>query len=642
MPDHRTAAFAILSGPELKTVKGGRTMATQNDDRPDNHHLLPDVVEDPGMTPPHEPASLADDAEKRYPTDKIVFGVAAVLVVAFLAWGLLATDSLSSVAGSVLNGVIRGGGWGFVLAASAFVVFALWLAISKYGRIPLAKDDEGPEFRTISWIAMMFSAGMGIGLMFYGVGEPLSHFASPPPGTVQGGTPEAFDTAMATTLFHWTLHPWAIYAVVGLAIAYSTFRKGRRQLISSTFVPLLGRRGTQGGFGRAIDILAIFATLFGSAASLGLGALQIGGGLVAGGFIESFGTNLLVIIIVVLTICFIASAVSGVSKGIQWLSNINMVLAAVLAAVVFIGGPTIVILNLIPTMIGDYYSDLAEMASRTAATGGDAMQTWLSGWTIFYWAWWISWTPFVGMFIARISRGRTIRGFVAGVILIPGAVSLVWFGIFGGAAITAQRNGIDLASLPLEGQLFGLLDTLPLGGILGILAMALVAIFFVAGADAASIVMGTLSQRGTIHPDRKVVVFWGAVMGGVAALMLVVGGTDALSGIQNITIIMAAPFVVVMIVMCVALMKDLRNDPLVRRGQRVTAAVEQAVDYGTQTHGDDFFLNVKPHERNPPVSAAVPPDAPSMSGSAAVGDISAQADATQAEPPADRTEKVGG
>ena len=588
-------------------------MATQDHDEPQKHHHLPHFA-DPGIAPPFEPESLADEAEKHYSTDKIVFGVAAVLVVAFLAWGLLATDSLSSVATSVLSGVIHRGGWAFVLAASFFVVFAIWLAISKYGRIPLGKDNETPEFKTISWIAMMFSAGMGIGLMFYGVGEPLSHFTSPPPGTVEAGTPAAFDTAMATTLFHWTLHPWAIYAVVGLAIAYSTFRKGRRQLISSTFVPLLGRRGPEGGFGRAIDILAIFATLFGSAASLGLGALQIGGGLVAGGFIDSFGTNLLVIIIVVLSICFIASAVSGVSKGIQWLSNINMVLAAVLATVVFIGGPTIVILNLIPTMIGDYYSDLAEMASRTAATGGDAMETWLSGWTIFYWAWWISWTPFVGMFIARISRGRTIRGFIAGVILIPGGVSLVWFGIFGGAAITAEQNGANLAVLPLEGQLFGLLDTLPLGSILGVLAMTLVAIFFVAGADAASIVMGTLSQRGTIHPDRKVVIFWGALMGGVAALMLVVGGSDALSGIQNITIIMAAPFVIVMVVMCVALMKDLRNDPLVRRGQRVVMVMEQAVDYGTQNHGDEFFLNVKPKECAPPadgngaVSSGAPPN----------------------------------
>jgi len=248
------------------------------------------------------------------------------------------------------------------------------------------------------------------------------------------------------------------------------------------------------------------------------------------------------------------------------------------------------------------------------------METWLSGWTIFYWAWWISWTPFVGMFIARISRGRTIRGFVAGVILIPGGVSLVWFGIFGGAAITAERNGADLAALPVEGQLFGLLDTLPLGSILGVIAMTLVAIFFVSGADAASIVMGTLSQRGTIHPDRKVVVFWGAMMGGIAALMLMVGGSDALSGIQNITIIMAAPFLLVMIVMCIALMKDLRSDPLVQRGRRVTVVMEQAVDYGMKEHGDEFFLNVKPNECEPALGSGSKGGSP-PSGSAANGAV---------------------
>ena len=318
--------------------------------------------------------------------------------------------------------------------------------MSRYGRIPLGRDDEAPEFRTSSWIAMMFSAGMGIGLMFYGVAEPLAHFTSPPPGTAAPGSPEAFDVAMATTLFHWTLHPWAIYAVVGLAIAYGTFRRGRPQLLSSAFIPLFGRKRAEGGFGKAVDILAIFATLFGSAASLGLGALQIGGGLIAGGFMSSVSTTLLVVIIVTLTICFILSAVSGVSKGVQWLSNVNMVLAGVLALVVFVGGPTVLILNLLPTAIGDYFTNLAQMAARTAATGGDATATWLAGWTVFYWAWWISWTPFVGMFIARISRGRTIRQFIAGVVLIPSAVSLVWFAIFGGAAINLQRSGTDLAS----------------------------------------------------------------------------------------------------------------------------------------------------------------------------------------------------
>jgi choline/carnitine/betaine transport len=558
--------------------------------------------QDDGVEPPFEPRSIHEESiGKRLPTDRVVFGVAAGLMVAFIAWGVLSSDSLSEVSSTVLGKVITGGGWAFVLTASGFVVFALWLAFSKYGKVPLGRDDELPEFRTVSWIAMMFSAGMGIGLMFYGVGEPLSHFTSPPPGTVAAGTPEAFDVAMATTLFHWTLHPWAIYAVVGLTIAYGTFRRGRPQLISSAFIPLFGRKRAEGAFGRAVDILAIFATLFGSAASLGLGALQIGGGLTAGGFLDSVGTTLLVAIIVVLTMAFIASAVSGVAKGIQALSNVNMVLAGVLALVVFIGGPTIVILDLLPTMIGAYFDNLAEMSSRTAATGGDATASWLAGWTVFYWAWWISWTPFVGMFIARISRGRTIRQFVTGVLLIPSAVSLLWFAVFGGAAIVAQRDGTDLASRPIEGQLFGLLDTLPLGAVLGVIAMLLVAIFFVSGADAASIVMGSLSQRGTIHPSRGVVVFWGAVMGSIAAIMLLVGGGqgDALAGIQNITIIMAAPFLIVMILMCVALTKDLRADPLIRREERGVMAIEQAVEYGTTNYGDDFFVPVKPQPLDP-------------------------------------------
>ncbi|MBW0114640.1 BCCT family transporter [Pseudonocardia abyssalis] len=548
--------------------------------------------------PSDTPATAA--ADQRHPVDRVIFGIAAVLVIAFIVWGASSTDTLSAVASNVLTGIMNAGGWAFVLAASGFVVFALYLAFSRFGKIPLGRDDEGPEFRTVSWIAMMFSAGMGIGLMFYGVSEPLSHFTSPPPGTVAAGDPAALDIAMATTLFHWTLHPWAIYAVVGLAIAYSTFRRGRRQLISSAFAPLLGEKRTEGPLGKAIDVLAIFATLFGSAASLGLGALQIGAGLQINGFpVPDAIKPLLVGIIAVLTIAFVCSAVTGVAKGIQWLSNINMVLAGVLAVVVFVGGPTILILNLLPTAIGDYVGNLSEMASRTAANGGDPTAEWLAGWTVFYWAWWISWTPFVGMFIARISRGRSIRQFVTGVILIPSAVSLVWFAIFGGAAIDQQRSvdptgTLGLASQSTEGQLFGLLGSMPGGSFLSILAMVLIAIFFVSGADAASVVMGTLSSRGSIEPARWVVIFWGIVMGGIAIIMLIVSpGNEALQGIQNITIIMAAPFAIVMVALCVALTKDLRNDPLMRRDVRSQEAVEQAVDYGTQNYGDAFHLSVK-------------------------------------------------
>ncbi|MBW0102358.1 BCCT family transporter [Pseudonocardia sp. KRD291] len=548
------------------------------------------------QTEPHHRAAepAPDGAGDRPRTDWTIFAVGAALVLVFLLWGLFASESLSSTVSTLLDGLIRGGGWGFILAATGFVVFALWLAFSRFGKIRLGTDAEQPEFRTVSWIAMMFSAGMGIGLMFFGVNEPLSFFASDtPPGAAAPGSTEALQVAMATSLFHWTLHPWAIYAVVGLAIAYSTFRKGRRQLISQAFVPLIGKKAAEGGIGKAIDILAIFATLFGSAASLGLGAYQIGGGLQAGGFTEGRpGPAILAIIIVVLTAAFILSAVSGVAKGIQWLSNINMVLAGLLALFVFVVGPTVIILDLIPTSIGAYFSDFFEMVGRTEATGGEPMLTWLSSWTVFYWAWWISWTPFVGMFLARISRGRTIREFVGGVILAPSLVSLVWFCIFGGTAITQAQGGAQFSE-DSNVQLFQVLQQYPLATFTGLLVMALVGIFFVSGADAASIVMGTLSQRGTIEPSKWIVVFWGSVMGAVAVLMLVTGGENALDGIQNLTILIAAPFVVVMVLLCFALAKDLRRDPMMLRDQKGSEVIEQAVDYATERHGDDFYLRVR-------------------------------------------------
>ncbi|ATE51906.1 BCCT family transporter [Actinosynnema pretiosum] len=509
-------------------------------------------------------------------TDYVVFGVAAAITVAFLGWGVFATDSLASASKTALGWVMGNLGWAFVLLASGFVLFALWLAVSRYGRIPLGRDDERPEFKTVSWIAMMFSAGMGIGLMFYGVNEPLTHFVNPPPGTVEAGSDAALRTAMATTLFHWTLHPWAIYAVVGLAIAYSSFRRGRSQLISSAFAPLLGERTANGGVGKAIDVLAIFATLFGSAASLGLGALQIGSGLEIVGWAGEVGNAVLVGIIAVLTVAFIASAVSGVAKGIQWLSNVNMVLAVVLAVFLFVVGPTVFILNVVPTAIGEYFRELAEMTGRTAATGGDPMETWLSGWTVFYWAWWIAWAPFVGMFIARISRGRTIRQFVAGVIGVPSLVSLMWFAVFGGTAIATQRGGADIAGQSTaEGQLFAVLREYPIASVSIVLVMVLVAIFFVSGADAASVVMGTLSQRGSIAPTRGVVIFWGVVTGAVGAVMLLVGGSSGLTGLQNLTIIAALPFAVVMVGLCLSLARDLRSDPMIRREERVAEVLEE-------------------------------------------------------------------
>jgi len=546
----------------------------------------------PALDPPRQRAR-----QDRPRLDKIVFGVAATLSLAFVLWGLISTSSLGSASTSGVSWVVTNAGWLFSLLATGFVVVVIWLGASRYGSLKLGADDEEPEFSTPSWVAMMFSAGMGIGLMFYGVSEPLTHFVTPPPGTTGDG--KVLEHAMATTLFHWALHPWAIYAVVGLAIAYSVFRRGRSLLISAAFAPLLGRNVSNTPAGRTIDILAIFATLFGSAASLGLGALQISSGLTIVTGWGELGNGALIMIIAVLTCCFIASAVSGVEKGIQWLSNTNMLLALLLALFVFVLGPTVFILDLIPTALGSYVSELTSMSARTAASGGEGIGKWLSSWTIFYWAWWVSWTPFVGMFIARISRGRTIRQFVTGVLLVPSAVSLVWFAIFGGAAIDLQSKGIDLAEASAEGQLFGLLAHLPWPALTSTVVMVLVAIFFVSGADAASIVMGTLSERGTIEPRARTVVFWGVATGAVAAIMLLVGGKDALQGLQNVTIIAGLPFLLVMGALTFALVRDLKTDPQIVRRRVAVAAVEEAVVAGITEHGDDFVLQVGSRHEHP-------------------------------------------
>lgn len=569
--------------------------------------------------------------------DKVTFGITGAIALAFVVWGFVGRDSLASSSTTALNWVMEYTGWLFMVLASLFVVFVLWLALGKFGNIPLGKDGEKPEFRTVSWVSMMFAAGMGIGLMFYGVAEPLYHYISPPPGTVDGRTPEAIQTAMATSIFHWTLHPWAMYAVVGIAMAYGTYRLGRRQLVSAAFTSLFGIRMVEGPLGKFINILAIFATLFGTAASLGLGALQIGSGMTSNGWFGEVGTPVLVVIVAVLTFCFVASAVSGISRGIQWLSNINMVLAVVLALIVFIAGPTLFILNLIPSAVGEYARDLAQMSSRTEAVGDEALRSWMTGWTIFYWAWWISWTPFVGMFIARISRGRTIRQFVTGVLLVPSVVSVIWFGIFGGTAFHIQQEAdkagtaglvttVDgVSSVNFDGALFDLVKNLGMPGWLTIavvvLAMVLVAIFFVTGADAASIVMGSLSSNGAEHPRRGVVIFWGTLTGAVAAVMLLAGGdepSEALTGLQRITIVAALPFVLVMFLLCFALAKDLRRDPLSLHRRLATSVVDRAIRTGVEQHGGVQFDLVTKHE-----CAESCPDPDSHTGGTHTGSIPA-------------------
>ena len=497
--------------------------------------------------------------------DKVVFGVSAGIIVVICLLGVLVTEGFENAAGAALGWVTLNLGWLFILGSTGFVIFALVLAFGRYGNIPLSSEGEKTEFSTISWVAMMFSAGMGIGLMFFGVYEPVTHLADPPPFVdAAAGTPEAASAAMAYTFFHWGLHPWAIYAVVGLALAYSTFRMGRGNLMSAPFQSLFGKERIEDrGWGKPIDILAIICTKFGSATSLGLGALQIAAGislLRTGEFADNPDTALAIIVISVLTIGVVASAASGISRGIKWLSNTNMLLASVLLLFVFVVGPTVFILDLLPSSIGSYLTNLVPMSFQSAVFGGE---DWLASWTIFYWAWWISWTPFVGTFIARISRGRTIKEFVLGVLLVPTAVSTVWFVVFGGAGLHLQLGGIDIAGTGDEAAgFFAALQQYPFFIGAALVVMTLTAVFFVSGADAGALVLGTLSSRGRKEPWKPLVIMWAVLTGAVAAVLLYVGGLNAL---QTFTILASTPFILIIIGLCVALYADLRRDPLRQR-----------------------------------------------------------------------------
>ena len=531
------------------------------------------------------------EAERPPRTDWAVFLTAAAFTLAFVAWGAISDETLAQVAENLLAGLMRYGGWAFVLVAGVFVVFALWLAFSKYGQIPLGREGEEPQYTTVSWVAMMFATGMGIGLVFYGVAEPLAHYVTPPPGTDAASESQRTLTAIATTLFHWTLYPWGIYAVVGLAIAYTTFRRGHSQLISAAFIPLFGERAAKGPLGKAVDVIAILATLFGSACSLGLGALQIAGGFQTLGWTSQTTFGLLFLIIAAIMACYLVSAVSGIARGIKWLSNTNMVMAVLLLVFVLVTGPTVYILDLVPGAVATFFQDFFEMAGRTQAVGGNTAE-WLSTWTVFYWAWWISWTPFVGLFIAKISRGRTIREFVAGVIVVPSVVSLIWFVIFGCTAIHFQQSGVDLAaSNQIEAQFYGMLQNLPWSGVVNVVLAVLVAIFFITGADSASIVMGTLTQGGVDKPRLAMTVLWGMLIAAVAAIMLLVGegGSTAIDGLQNITILGAAPWAIVMLLLCVALLKGLRRDPLAVRERKARELMDEAVITGARTYGESGF-----------------------------------------------------
>ncbi|SNY80977.1 choline/carnitine/betaine transport [Nocardia amikacinitolerans] len=501
-----------------------------------------------------------DSETPQHPTapDLRLIGIGVAAVACVVGWAALGKSSFGSVSATALHWVLGNFDWLFVVSADLFLVLCVVIAASRFGRVRLGADDAEPEFSNLAWIAMMFSAGMGIGLMFYGVGEPLQHFVSPPPATgIEPQTTAAASAALQFSLFHWTLTPWAIYGIVGLALAYASFRKGRGNRLSAAFVPLLGARRAAGWQGQVIDLLAVFATVFGTATSLGLGALQVAKGLnLTIGTPDSVTVQL--IVIGALGAAFVLSAFSGLHRGVKWLSTLNIALAALLVLFVFTLGPTVYILDTIPASIGNYLSNLLPMATRTGAYADPA---WMGRWTIFYWAWWLSWAPFVGTFIARISRGRTIREFLIGVLLVPSGVTVVWFCVMGGTAIRATTAGVvDLTAdaADAEAALFGMLEALPAEVVTSWVSMILVMTYFVTSADSASLVMGSLTSRGSLHPPSWLVVVWGTLMAAVAAVLLVAGGLGAL---QTATILVALPFVLVMLALCWSLLTELREDP---------------------------------------------------------------------------------
>ncbi|GAA2716447.1 glycine betaine transporter OpuD [Aeromicrobium ponti] len=447
-------------------------------------------------------------------------------------------------------------GWYYLLVVSLFVFACFYLLVSPIGRIKLGKQGDKPEFSRPTWLAMLFSAGIGVGLTFYGTAEPISHYIVSSP-TGQEGTDQGVKDAMRFTFFHWGIHAWAIYGSVALALAYFTFRKGERSLISRTLRPLIGKHA-DGPVGKAIDVIAVISTVIGVATTLGFGAMQINGGLSYLFEIPSTMTTQTVIILAV-TVLFMISALTGLSKGIKLLSNVNMGLSAVLFLIVFIFGPTLFTLNLFTDTIGAYMQNFINMSFRIAPMNEEA-RSWINGWTIFYWAWWIAWAPFVGVFIARVSKGRTIREFVVYVLLVPSVISFLWFTTFGSAAIVTENSGLlSISSLAVEESLFGVLEGFPFGMALSLLTILIIVTFFVTSADSGTFVLGMMTTNGSQNPSTSIKVTWGVFLSSTSLALLYSGGLQAL---QNTMIIAALPFSVIIVLMVASLFKSLKQEAI--------------------------------------------------------------------------------
>ncbi len=489
----------------------------------------------------------------------VVAPISSSITLLTVVFALAFTDRAEALFGVIKDTVAASTGWFYILSASAYLVFVVYVAFSKFGRLRIGGPDAKAEFSLFSWFAMLVSAGMGIGLMFWSVAEPVRHFVEPPPslgGGFEAGTPAAAKLSMAIAFFHWGLHPWGIYALVGLALAFCYFNRGRPLAISSIFYPILGER-VYGWPGQLIDILAVLATLSGLATSLGAGAEQIDSGLQ---FLFGTPDNDIVKIAIVLAVTAITalSVSSGLQKGVKQLSEINLYLSAVLLVFVLLAGPTGFVLDTFVEELGYYTSLLPTLSFWTEAF---TESQWQANWTLFYWSWWIAWSPFVGTFIARVSKGRTVREFVVGVLLVPSLLTFLWMSVFGGAALDLSLSGeasiVTAVGADVSTALFALLAQLPVPQISSLLAIALVVTFFVTSANSGALVTCYLTAGGKLEPSVALRLFW-VIIEGLVAIALLLGG--GLSALQAASLTVGLPFALVLLVMCYSLYRGLDDD----------------------------------------------------------------------------------
>ncbi|PPA69375.1 BCCT family transporter [Jeotgalibacillus proteolyticus] len=485
-----------------------------------------------------------------------VFIVSAVIIGLFTIWGAFSPASLANYAGVVFNFTSNAFGWFYLFSVAIFVFFCLYLAFSKYGSIRLGKDNEKAEFSLFSWISMLFSAGFGVGIVFWGVAEPLTHFAVPPLEGVEPQSAEAARVAMRYSFFNWGIHQWSVFAIVGLALSYFQYRHKQKGLISETLESVMPKRG-RSTLKVSVSILAVIATVIGVSTSVGMGIMQINGGL---NYVFATPNNawMQIAIVGIIMVLYLISSTTGINKGIKFLSLTNMLLVAILMVVFLISGPTVFILESFVLGIGDYVQNFVEMSFFLTPYTGDA---WVHNWTVFYWAWVIAWSPFVGSFVARISKGRTIREFILGVMIVPPVIAFIWMAIFGGTGLymdlftgTAISEAV---SQDTTTAVFVLLQEFPFYTLLSVIMIILIVIFLVTSADSAVFVLGMMSSDGSQNPSNTVKIIWGVLMAAITAVLIVSSG---LQGLQTASLVSALPFTFILIFISVSLMKALNRD----------------------------------------------------------------------------------